>query len=415
MKTKRIVSMLLSMLLVLSILAGCGQSANVPSTESPTTSSQPSSSETSKPANNDPIRIGVFTSLTGASAIEGEMIRNGAELARKLVNEAGGINGRQVEYIIYDDQSTPEGAVKAVTRMIESDKVDAIIGGNLSNNIIAVAPLIEEAKIPFVGHGTGAAWTNAGYKYIFRGTAVNKAIHEAFVTTMEEMGEKTAALLYVQTENGQTSAEDIKTRLKNHNIQLIYEATYQSSDTDFTAQCTNILKSKASGIIFFGLSNELALAVQQIRRLGYEGYIYMAEAPATKDMIKVLGEDADGIIFSAAYVIPDSVEDATNDVQKAMLKAYVDEYGGMPLSDTAFRAFDGANLMFEAFRTAKDMNDGPSVADAFRSIKGYEGLAGKFDFTDGSGDGLSVAAKLMVLGEKYYAFDKAKVEEAIKK
>lgn len=69
MKTKRIVSMLLSMLLVLSILAGCGQSANVPSTESPTTSSQPSSSETSKPANNDPIRIGVFTSLTGASAI----------------------------------------------------------------------------------------------------------------------------------------------------------------------------------------------------------------------------------------------------------------------------------------------------------------------------------------------------------
>lgn len=357
-------------------------------------------------ADGDPIRIGVFSNLTGGAAIEGEMILNGAELARKLTNDAGGINGRQVEFVIYDDASSPEGAVKAVTRMIESDNVDAIIGGNLSNNIIAVAPIIEEAGIPFVGHGTAVSWTNAGYDYIFRGTAVSTAIHEAFVTSMEEMGEKTAAMLYVQSEQGQVGHDDIVGRLENHGIDLIWEGTFQAGDTDFTGQCTNLINSGADGVILFGIANDLALALQQLRRMGYEGYIYMAEAAATKDMIIVAGEDANGIIFSAAYVIPDEVEDATNDAQKAMLAAYVDEYGVMPLSDTAFRAFDGTNLMFEAFRTATDMDDKDAVADAFRAINGYEGLGGTFNFTDGSGDGLAVASRLMVVNGKYNAFDK---------
>ena len=357
-------------------------------------------------AEGKPIRIGVFSNLTGGAAIEGEMIMNGAELARKLANDAGGINGRPVEFIVYDDASTPEGAVKAVTRMIESDNVDAIIGGNLSNNIIAVAPIIEEAGIPFVGHGTAVSWTNAGYKYIFRGTAVSTAIHEACVTSMVEMGEKPAAILYVQSEQGQVGYDDITGRLQNHDIELIWEGTFQAGDTDFTGQCSNLINSKADGIILFGIANDLALALQQLRRMGYEGYIYMAEAAATKDMIIVAGEDANGIIFSAAYVIPDEIEDATNDAQKAMLTAYVEEYGTMPLSDTAFRAFDGTNLMLEAFRTASDMDDPEAVTDAFRAIKGYEGLGGTFDFTDGSGDGLAVASQLMVVDGKYHAFDK---------
>ena len=215
---KKLVSLMVGVALLASLTAGCGsvgqvQDQTAGGTQETAQESQDqneSQKQAKEEAAGEAITIGMFTSLTGASAIEGEMVKNGAELAAKLINQEGGVNGRPIEFIIYDDQSTPEGSVTAVTRMIESDHVDAIMGSNLSNNIIAVADQVEKAKIPFVGNGTGYAWTNCGYQYIYRATVNNIYINETFVRVMaEEMGVKNAAFLYVQTENGQTAAKAI--------------------------------------------------------------------------------------------------------------------------------------------------------------------------------------------------------------
>ena len=362
----------------------------------------------------DPIRIGIWTSLTGASAIEGELIENGARLAAAQWNENGGINGRQIEFVVYDDQSTTEGAVTATTRLIESDEVDAIIGSNLSNAIIATADLIESAGIPFVGSGTGTAWTKCGYQYIFRDTVINSYMNEGFVrVAAEEMGVENAAFIWVETENGQTSSEAIKGYCDDYGINIVYEGTYQSTDTDFTAQVTNAINANPDGIMLFGLANGLALVVRHLRQAGYEGYIYMAEAGASVDLINVAGDAADGIIFTAAYVVPPTPEEATTDLMREMLEAYVEMYGEMPATDVAFRVYDGANLLFTAFQNAEDMDDPASVRDAFVAISGYEGLGGTFDFTAGDGDGLSGCNTYMIIDGTYHLFDKDTLEAAI--
>lgn len=400
-------------LVMLLTLAACGGD-----TGGSSTSKDPvDSSQASTPADTggvDSLRIGIWTSLTGASAIEGELVQKGAELAADQWNKKGGVNGRSVEFIIYDDQSTTEGAVTATTRLIENDKVDAIMGSNLSNSIVATADLIEAAGIPFVGNGTGSAWTNAGYHYIFRGTCVNTYINEAFVRTMaEEMGVKDAAFLYVETENGQTAAADIEDYCEKYGVNLVYEGTYQSADSDFTGQVANIVSSKPEGVMLFGLANELSLVVRQLRQGGYNGYIYMAEAGASVDLMQVAGDAANGIVFSAAYVVPPTPEESPSDRMGEMLKAYVDLHGGMPATDVAFRAYDGMNLLLTAFANAEDIDDKDSIRDAFLAIQGYEGIGGTFDFTAGTGDGLSTCNVYMIIDGSYHIFDRAELEAAI--
>lgn len=407
---KKFVALFLAFVMVLT-MAACGGGNS-------STSKEPldhSTEQTDAPASGgDVLEIGIWTSLTGASAIEGELVQKGAELAAYEWNQNGGVNGRQVEFVIYDDQSTTEGAVTATTRLIENDKVDAIMGSNLSNSIIATADQIEAAGIPFVGNGTGSAWTNAGYNYIFRGTCVNTFINEAFVRVMaEDMGAKNAAFLYVETENGQTAAKDIESYCDKYGVNLVYEGTYQSADSDFTGQVANIVKADPEGVMLFGLANELSLIVKQLRQGGYDGYIYMAEAGASVDLMQVAGDAANGIVFSAAYVVPPTPEEATSDLMREMLEAYVDMYGQMPATDVAFRAYDGMNLMLTAFANAEDMDDKDSVRDAFLAINGYEGIGGTFDYTDGTGDGLSTCNVYMIIDGTYYAFDKAQLESAI--
>lgn len=410
---KKVIALLLAVVMLLS-LAACSKTENE-ETQIQQNDSQNSTEDTeNNGSSSDPIRIGIWTSLTGASAIEGELIENGARLAAAQWNEKGGINGRQIEFVVYDDQSTTEGAVTATTRLIEQDKVDAIIGSNLSNAIVATADLIETAGIPFVGSGTGTAWTKCGYEYIFRGTVINTYMNEGFVrVAAEEMGVKNAAFIWVETENGQTASAAIKDFCEDYGVNIAYEGTYQSSDTDFTGQVTNTIAADPDGVFLFGLANELSLIVKQLRQAGYNGYIYMAEAGASVDLIDVAGSAADGIIFTAAYIVPTSPEEATSELMKEMLTAYVDMYGEMPATDVAFRVYDGANLLFTAFQNAEDMGDKDSVRDAFRQISGYEGIGGTFDYTAGDGDGLSGCNVYMIIDGTYHVFDKATLEAAI--
>ena len=110
----------------------------------------------------DTIKIGLYGTITGTNALAGEMLQKGAELALDQVNAAGGINGVMLELVPYDDQSTPEGAVKAVTRLVDVDEVVAICGSNSSPNIIAASSITEEAGVIQVGAGTSPSYTNAG-------------------------------------------------------------------------------------------------------------------------------------------------------------------------------------------------------------------------------------------------------------
>lgn len=398
---KKITAVLLAALMSIGMMA-CGAKND----SSAGAGSDPAKNSSST-ASGKEIKIGLYGTITGPNALAGEMMEKGGQLAVKQINAAGGINGRPVKLIVYDDKSTPEGAVKAVTRMVDVDKVIAMVGSNSSPNILASAQVSENAGVIQVGGGTSPAYTNANYKYIFRGTANAKLPNEAFVKAMKEMGAKKVAMFSVASEYGKSGIASVK-KLLGNDFEIVAEELYQATDTDYTGQISKIINAKPDGVIVYGMTNELALSLKQFRRNGYNGYIYGPEGLGVPDIIKVAGEAANNVIFGSGAVIPDSIENAVNDVEKAMLKSFVAEYGALPVSDVAYRGYDSVMLICEALKNAKDISSPDSIREAFLNIKGFPGIAGKYDFSDGSGDGLKEARTYVINSGKNVLFEEWK-------
>jgi len=393
---KKLTAVLLTSVIALS-MAGCGAKDQ----------SATPGKDSSQAASAKEIKIGLYGTITGPNALAGEMMEKGGQLAAKQINAAGGINGRPVKLIVYDDKSTPEGAVKAVTRMVDVDKVIAMVGSNSSPNILASAQVSEAAGVIQVGGGTSPAYTNAKYKYIFRGTANANLPNQAFVKAMKEMGTKKVALFSVASEYGKSGIASVK-KLLGNDFEIVAEEQYQATDTDYTGQISKIINAKPDGVIVYGMTNELALSLKQFRRNGYTGYVYGPEGLGVPDIFKVAGDASNNVIFGSGAVIPASIENAANDVEKAMLKSFVAEYGALPVSDVAYRGYDSVMLICEALKNSKDINSADSIREAFLNIKAFPGIAGKYDFSDGSGDGLKEARTYVIQDGKHVLFDEWK-------
>ena len=147
---KKKLCLAMACMLLLTSLVGCG--------------SQSSGEE----SNSSTIKIGYFGPLTGGTAQAGQAALNGVQIAVNELNEAGGVLGKQLEIVSYDDKSSPEEAVKAATKLVQVDKVNAIFGSLHSANVQAAAPVIEEAKTICVAGGTSPTWLEQGYTYLFR-------------------------------------------------------------------------------------------------------------------------------------------------------------------------------------------------------------------------------------------------------
>ena len=204
---KKVLTLLLTLCMVLSLAACGGKDAGNDAGSSNNDTSAPAdtgSDDASGDAapSGDTIKIGLYATITGPNALAGEMAEKGARLAIKEVNEAGGVNGQMLELVVYDDKSTPEGAVRAVTRMVDVDQVAAMVGSNSSPNIVAASQITEDAGVLQIGCGTSPSYTNAGYQYIFRGTANANLPNAAFVDAMTQMGVTKVAILSIASENG---------------------------------------------------------------------------------------------------------------------------------------------------------------------------------------------------------------------
>jgi branched-chain amino acid transport system substrate-binding protein len=350
------------------------------------------------------IKIGLYGTITGSNALAGEMLQKGGELAVSQINAAGGIKGRPLKLLVYDDKSNPEGAVKAVTRLVDVDKVIAIAASNSSPNILATTQITEEAKVLQVGAGTSPAYTNAGFNYLFRGTTNGNLPNAACVAAMKDMGVRTIGILRVASEYGTSGIKSFMTLMEG-SINVVAEEVYQTTDTDYTGQIVKILSAKPDAALIFGMTNESALAIKQFRRNGYEGFIYGPESLGVPDIINVAAEAADNTIFGSGAVVPVSPEYANTEVEKNMLEAFVAAYGAMPVSDVVYRGYDSVMLIARALSDAEDIAKPETIREAFLKIKDYELIGGSYDFTDGSGDGLRTARAYIIQDGKNILYD----------
>lgn len=381
---KKAIALILTLALVFA-LVGCGQSNN-----------------TAAPADEGgeaggTLKVGVFMPLTGDSAYMGQAGLNGAQIAADEINAAGGINGMQIEIVSYDDKSSPEEAVVCVNKMLEKDKVNAIIGSLHSGNIQACGDIVEEAQIPLMGTGTSPQWLDKGWTYLFRPTINTYYTSLAGVQACQELGATTISIFHSEDEYGKNGKDNMVALCEEYGIDVLDVESMTPGDSDFTGQVANLKSSGADVLYIIATANNLPGMVKQVRAGGIDGYIIGEQSLGQAEVKNVAGDAANGIIYGACFVMP--VNDPSEAVEAkpiTFFESYLDKYGEMCPSEVAVRGYDAMYLLKAGFEKAGS-TDGEAVRDALYTVTDYEGIQGTFDFSQShDGEGLT-AVKLFII------------------
>jgi len=348
-----------------------------------------------KPATEDTILLGEVGSLTGSEAAFGDSTKKGVELALEEANAAGGVKGKKLAVRVYDDQSKPEEAASAATRLVTQDKVVAIIGEVASSNSLAMAPIAQEAKVPMVSpSSTNPKVTEVG-DYIFRvcfidpfqGFVMAKYAHE------ELKFKKVAILTDKKSAYSEGLTEVFSRKFAEMGGKIVGIEAYAKGDTDFRAQLTNIKKLKPEGLYVPGYYQDVAIIAEQARELGLKVTMMGGDGWDSEKLFELGGSAVDGSYVSNHY----SADDPTPRVQD-FIKKYQAKYGNVPDSLAAL-GYDAAKVVIEAMKRAPDVS-GPALRDAIAQTKDFPGVAGTITL-DEKRNPVKPAVVLTVEGGKF--------------
>lgn len=323
-----------------------------------------------KPAD-DVILIGEVGSLTGSEAAFGISTRDGIAMAIDEANEAGGVKGKKLAVRVYDDQSKPEEAASAATRLVTQDKVLVILGEVASSNSLAMAPVAQEAKVPMISPSSTNPKVTAVGDYIFRvcfidpfqGYVMAKYAHD-------ELKLKDAAILTdKKSAYSEGLTEVFKRKFAEMGGKVVGVESYAKGDTDFRAQLTNIKKLKPQGLYVPGYYQDVAVIAEQARELGLKVTMMGGDGWDSAKLFELGGSAVDGSYVSNHY----SADDPSPRVQE-FIKKYQARYKTTPDSLAAL-GYDAARVAIDAMKRAPELT-GPAIRDQIATTKDFPGVAG---------------------------------------
>lgn len=371
--------LLVGMMLLASLLAACGstKATPVPSGSGGTTAATAAPGGTTA-ASGEPIPIGVGVAQTGNVALLGQEQVIGAKIAETYFNGKGGINGRPIKLIFQDTAGDEAGAINAFQTLINQDKVVGIVGPTLSQQAFSADPIAEQAKVPVLGPSNTAKGIPQIGNYIARVSAPVAVVAPNALQAALEINPniKKVAVLYAQNDAFSKSETGTfqKTVTDTLKLDLVTVQQFQTTDTDFTTQATNVINEKPDLVIISGLAADGGNLVKQLRELGYTGLIIGGNGLNTANIFPVCQKFCDGIIIAQAYSFAQE-----NEVNKAFREAYKAEQKKEPPQFSG-QAFTGVQVFVEAL-IALDNKTKLSTLDLaqIREQLNTQILAGKYD------------------------------------
>lgn len=317
--------------------------------------------------------IGEYGSLTGSTATFGISTKNGSEMAFDEINKSGGLIGRQVRLIVEDDQSKPEEAATAVTKLINQNNVQAVLGEVASSRSLAAAPICQGAKIPMVTpSSTNPKVTQAG-DYIFRVcfTDTQQGMADAKFSAQSLKAKRAAVLYDVRNDYSVGLHLVFAQKFKEYGGQIVAEQSYSEGDSDFRAQLTQLkAATPAPDVIYVpGYYTEVGTIARQARELGITVPLIGGDGWDSPRLWEIGGTALNGCYFSNHY----SVDDPAPAVQK-FVSDYKAKYGVTPDALAAL-GYDAARILADAVRRANS-SDGSKVRDALAQTKDFPGVTG---------------------------------------
>ena len=249
----------------------------------------------------DSVKIGFNVPLTGFAAADGKSALNGAKLAVKQANQAGGINGKMIELVVYDDQASPKQAVPISNKLIEKDKVVAAISGSYSGATRAAAGVFQSAEIPYISaYAVHPEITKAG-NYVFRtsfmGEVQGKAGAKLIGATLQR---KRVVLITLKNDFGKSLAAGFKEAAAQFNLQIVNEYEYSIKDRQFGPIVAKVKADAPEAIYATGYFFTAGPLVSQLRAAGITVPVIGQEGYDSEQFIKIAGKASEGTIITTS-------------------------------------------------------------------------------------------------------------------
>ncbi len=324
------------------------------------------------------IRIGVIMAVTGDAASLGVDMVNGIRMAVDQVNTKGGIKGKPVEIIVEDGRCNGSDAASAAQKLVNVDKVVAIIGGLCSGETLAAAPIVEAAKIVLISPGSSSPdITNAG-KYVFRNYPSDALKTVATAKVIREKGYKTVAMISENTDFCQGVVRGMYKDVGDDGI--VFDEKVEPGTKDFRSIFEKLKKTDFD--VFYPNTNgdaSMAALVQQYRDAGFKQPILSHEVADSSTLGDIAKEAAEGL-----QLVTVRTSGEGTDFETKFLAKYEKAQSSIAF---AAHAYDAAKLLMETID--EHGTDGTAIRDAFLTLKSYQGIIGDIHF-DENGDVVGV-------------------------
>lgn len=327
----------------------------------------------------DEILLGHYASLTGGEATFGRSTDNGIQLAIEEINAAGGVNGKKVRVITYDDKGEKPEAGTAVTRLVTKDQVVGVLGEVASGLSLVAAPICQEYGVPMISpSSTNPEVTEKG-DMIFRVCFIDPFQAYAcakFAREHEGLKAAEAAILFDQTSPYAVGLKDEFTKsFERLGGKVVATEAYQKGDPEFSAQLTRVRAGSPDVVFVPGYYTDVGNIAIQARRLGINVPLLGADGWDSEKLGEIAGQSINGCFYSNHYA-PEGPDPRVQE----FLKKYKARFGGTP-DCLAGLGYDSAKIMCAAIAKANSTK-GSDIAAALTSTKDYEGVTGKISIDE---------------------------------
>lgn len=345
-----------------------------------------------------PIRIGAIVARTGPGAFLGEPQAKTFEYYIKKINDAGGLLGRPLQLVLYDDKTDANTARTFALRLVEEDKVVAVLGASTTGNTLAIMPVFEEAKIPLVSMSAGVEITEPARPFVFKTPHTDRMVCQRILEDMAARDVKKIAILSGTDGAGKSIQAECFKASTARGVETAASESFNPRDTDMTPQLTKLKDIPGlQAIMIGGFGQPLAVATRNYGQLAIRIPHYQGHGAASKSYIDLSGPAAEGVrLPSPALVVAEKLRD-DDPVKKVALdyKRAYEAQTGQPVSTFGGYGYDALMLVVNAIRVAKSA-DPMKIRDELENTKDFVGVTGIFSMSPLDHLGIEPSALYMV-------------------
>jgi branched-chain amino acid transport system substrate-binding protein len=344
------------------------------------------------------IKIGSVLSITGPASFLGDPEDKTLRMYVDRINEAGGVDGEQLELIVYDSEGDATKARTLATRLIEDDEIVAMVGGSTTGTTMAMVPLFEDAEIPFISLAGGIVIVEPVKPYVFKTPHTDRMACEKIFQDMQDRGISNVGMISGTGGFGKSMRGQCIEVAGDYGIEVVADETYGPRDTDMTPQLTNIRNAEGlEAVLNAGFGQGPAIVTKNFDQLGIDVPLYQSHGVASKSFIELAGDAAEGVrLPAAALLVAEQLPD--DDPQKQVVidykQAFEEEFD-QPVSTFGGHAYDGLMILVDAMKRA-GTSDPQAVRDAIESTEGYMGTGGEVNMSEDDHLGLDLSAFRML-------------------